>query len=44
MIMLTEAGELGFARAVHDAIGKLLIPHSGPEANVIALGSQRALS
>jgi hypothetical protein len=25
MLMLTQAGELGFARAVHEAIGKLLM-------------------
>lgn len=29
MIMLTEAGELGLARAVHEAIGKMLIRSDG---------------
>jgi hypothetical protein len=45
MIMLTEAGELGFARAVHEAIGKVLIPgeaRQGERAGeVIALPPQR---
>jgi hypothetical protein len=36
MIMLTGAGELGHARAVHEAIGKLLIRRDGTEPGVIA--------
>ncbi|NUQ77499.1 MAG: hypothetical protein HUU21_28510 [Polyangiaceae bacterium] len=32
MIMLTEAGELGLARAVHEAIGKMLIRSDDQEA------------
>jgi hypothetical protein len=31
MLMLTEAGELGFARAVHEAIGKLLMGSGGQD-------------
>jgi hypothetical protein len=46
MIMLVESGELDYARAVHETIGKLLIRNDGQGgaggANVIALGSQRA--
>jgi len=44
--MLAGAGEARHARAVHDAIGKLLAPLEGspiadPGAEVIALGSAR---
>lgn len=43
--MLAGEGELGCARVVHEAIGKLLIRSDGQEAErgayVIALGSQR---
>jgi hypothetical protein len=46
LIMLAEAGEVGHARAVHDAIGKLLAPQESPitkrGADVIALGSARS--
>jgi hypothetical protein len=41
MIMLASEGELGHARAVHEAIGKLLTPSDEPpgarRANVIPL-------
>jgi hypothetical protein len=44
LIMLANAGEVGHARVVHDAIGKLLAPLEGSHtaergAEVIALGS-----
>jgi hypothetical protein len=46
LIMLAGAGEVGPARVVHDAIGKLLAPQEGSRtaergAEVIALGSAR---
>jgi hypothetical protein len=45
MIMLADAGELGYARAIHEVIGRLLLPDDRHEsergANVIALGSPR---
>jgi hypothetical protein len=47
LIMLASAGEVGHARVVHDAIGKLLALQSGSRtaecgAEVIALGSARS--
>jgi hypothetical protein len=45
MIMLVSAGEVGYARAIHEAIGRLLLPDDGRAAergvNVIELGSKR---
>jgi hypothetical protein len=32
MIMLASAGELGYARAIHEAIGRLLLPEDGQRA------------
>jgi hypothetical protein len=47
LIMLASAGEVGHARVVHEAIGRLLPPLEGSrnaerEANVIAFGSARS--
>jgi len=47
LIMLAGAGEVGRARVVHDAIGKLLAPPEGSRTaelgvNVIALDSARS--